>query len=211
MKYHSLVLLAGGERGDLLGLEDFRFARGGLQRVVFDLAPCRCATYFSISEGSAPSVNSLQIGHSRSPKYWSVTGALGSPSVLPLWGMPVDQCRRLRACVAFSVACCPVIVLRFASAGGDQDHDDGDDDDCDDDAQQRAAAGARVSLAAWACSSAFALRARLLAALLAGQILGSSARLMAATFTASFSTMPKGGQTAIVRPPTGFDPAGVPR
>src|ERR1700683_2637283 len=32
----GLVLLAGGQRGDLLGFEDFRFARGRLQRAVFD-------------------------------------------------------------------------------------------------------------------------------------------------------------------------------
>ena len=39
-------------------------------------------------DGSAPSVNSRQTGHCKSPKYWSVTGAEALPSVSPLWGIP---------------------------------------------------------------------------------------------------------------------------
>src|ERR1700683_349360 len=45
-------------------------------------------THLGMTVGGEPSVNSLQIGHSRSPKYSSVTGAVGEPSTLALWGMP---------------------------------------------------------------------------------------------------------------------------
>src|ERR1700682_3464532 len=48
-------------------------------------------TYPLISDGSGPSENDLQIGHSRSPKYWSVTGALGEPRVTPFCGMPLSR------------------------------------------------------------------------------------------------------------------------
>src|SRR5271156_1260836 len=48
-------------------------------------------THCGMIDGSAPVVNSLQIGHSRSPKYWSVTGAVGEPRALPLWGMPLSR------------------------------------------------------------------------------------------------------------------------
>src|ERR1035441_164885 len=45
-------------------------------------------THFCSSVGRAPSVKSLQIGHSRSPKYCSVTGAVDAPIVSPAWAMP---------------------------------------------------------------------------------------------------------------------------
>src|ERR1700735_206921 len=48
-------------------------------------------TYFLMIVGSALSVNCLQNGHSMSPKYLIVTGALGLPSVIVLCGMPCSS------------------------------------------------------------------------------------------------------------------------
>ena len=113
-------------------------------------------------------MNSLQIGHSRSPKYSSVTGAFGLPSTLPLCGMPASSdvtsvgrgvgrgCSRL------------TLVLELV-AGGEQDRHDDHDDARDDDAQQREAFAAyRARLLG--LLELLALRARLLAALLAREV-----------------------------------------
>src|ERR1700735_5902256 len=48
-------------------------------------------TYFLITVGRALMVNCLQNGHSRSPKYCSVIGALGLPRVIVCWGMPCSS------------------------------------------------------------------------------------------------------------------------
>ena len=101
-----LVLLARGEAATcwVLKTSGSRVAVSIEWYSIFSL-PVR--TYFWMTDGSAPSVNSLQIGHSRSPKYCSVTGAFGSPSVLPCWGMPPisesdfrDRGVRLPSCAA---------------------------------------------------------------------------------------------------------------
>jgi len=48
-------------------------------------------THRRMIEGRAPSVNSLQKGHSRSPNHLSVTGAIGWPRVFALCGMPPSR------------------------------------------------------------------------------------------------------------------------
>ena len=106
MKFHTLFCLPAASAATcwVLKTSGSRVAVSSERYSIFSL-PVR--TYFWMTDGSAPSVNSLQIGHSRSPKYCSVTGAFGSPSTLPFWGMPSiseltsrDRCVRFRAVAA---------------------------------------------------------------------------------------------------------------
>ena len=121
MKFHILVLLARRQRRDLLGFE-VSGSRVAVSRERYSILQLAVLTHCCMIDGSAPSVNSLQIGHSRSPKYWSVTGAFGLPSVLPLWGMPPS--RELTTARPFFRRLAGGARLAAAAGRRDEDHDD---------------------------------------------------------------------------------------
>ncbi len=118
--------------------------------------------------GSAPSVNFWQIGHSRSPKYWIVTGAVGEPMTLPFWGIPADERRDFVGDLGLFVFGRRDAFFG-AAAGGDQHDHDRDHHDGRDDPELRQTCAPHC-----AGSGGFlhrlALRARLVAALLAREV-----------------------------------------
>ena len=163
----GFVLLAGGVGRDLLVLKTSG-SRVAVSSEWYSILSLPVRTYLGISVGSTLSVNSLQIGHSRSPKYFNVTGALGSPSVLPLWGMPLisvfisSPSRSIVRAPRRRPFCC-------AAAGGDRDPDDHDDDDRDDDPELRQAR-APFRAIGLGLLERLAFAARLLTTLLAREI-----------------------------------------
>ena len=160
-----LVLLARGQRGDLLGLEDFRFARGGLAGSRYSIFSLPVRTHFWMIDGSAPSVNSLQIGHSRSPKYCERHGrGRAAERVAALRDAGDQRLVDLRDLALLFGSCCRALVCRCSPPPvAISDHHDRHDDDRDDDPELRQAfartrADASASSSALRCSRACSRR-----------------------------------------------------
>ena len=185
-----LALLAGRERRDLLRAERFGFARGRLERAEFDLEDA--GSHVVLDQrlkgafGEGPANGALQVcevlHRDRSVLASQCVAALG------------DAADEARDGVDGGVRFVPVRreAMRFrAAARRDHDPHDDDDHDCRDDPQldESSAAFGRVERGLFHLP---ALSARLLAPLLAGQILlivlhGAHR----ATFTGFRSTLPK--------------------
>src|ERR1700722_6312102 len=107
MKFHILFCLPAASAATCcsLNVSGSRVAVSSERYSIFSLS---VRTHFWITVGSAPSVNFWQIGHSRSPKYFSVSGAVGLPSVFPLWGMLPS---RVLTCFVTEVCSCLVRLL----------------------------------------------------------------------------------------------------
>ncbi len=131
--------------------------------------------------GSALSVNCLQNGHSRSPKYCIVTGAFGIAERVAALRDALQQRHHFRAGGLRRCTFRSGRVFGAAAAGRDQD----DRDDHDDHARDPAKLDQPLALGAlrrMCFLLGLAVGTRLLAALLAGQIRVGTRGLMDATF-----------------------------
>ncbi len=110
MKYHALFCLPAASAATCwvlkisLGSAPLASALPvAVDRERYSIFSLPVRTHFGMTVGSEPSVNFAQIGHSRSPKYWSVTGAVGLPRTLPFWGMPFSRLATSAVTVFFTV------------------------------------------------------------------------------------------------------------